>query len=238
VRSISACSATAWSKAEPVDDSVLRDGGATSSGPTALHPAPHASQDDGDMTERTATRLPASVGPLEAGRRLTPRTHESGRPSVKRRVRGVAITRAPRPGPRQAHLEGFDLHGNVAVAADNREALEQLCRYVLRPPIAQECLSRTADRSQASHRHSEGVSIHRHTASEEVAADSEKPRKSSRYGATGGVVDALRTISGRIPLYGSYLLSVSLVVDTLADGGLPHNRHKPRLAGYELGGSE
>ena len=159
-------------------------------------------------------------------------------PSVKRRVRGVAITRAPRPGPRQAHLEGFDLHGNVAVAADNREALEQLCRYVLRPPIAQECLSRTADRSQASHRHSEGVSIHRHAASEEVAADSEKPRKSSRYGATGGVVDALRTISGRIPLYGSYLLSVSLVVDTLADGGLPHNRHKPRLAGYELGGSE
>ena len=25
---------------------------------------------------------------------------------------------------------------------------------------------------------------------------------------------------------------------TLADGGLAHNHHKPRLAGYELGGSE
>jgi hypothetical protein len=25
---------------------------------------------------------------------------------------------------------------------------------------------------------------------------------------------------------------------TLADGGLPHNHHKPRLAGYELGGSQ
>jgi hypothetical protein len=48
-------------------------------------------------------------------------------------------------GPRQAHLDGFDLHANVAVAADNREALEQLCRYVLRPPIAQERLTRTAD---------------------------------------------------------------------------------------------
>ena len=48
-------------------------------------------------------------------------------------------------GPRQAHLDGFDLHANVAVAADNREALEPLCRYVLRPPIAQERLSRTAD---------------------------------------------------------------------------------------------
>jgi hypothetical protein len=48
-------------------------------------------------------------------------------------------------GPRQAHLDGFDLHANVAVAADNRDGLEQLARYVLRPPIAQERLSRTAD---------------------------------------------------------------------------------------------
>src|SRR5262245_39368382 len=48
-------------------------------------------------------------------------------------------------GARQAHLDGFDLHANVAVAADDRAALEQLCRYVLRPPIAQERLSRTAD---------------------------------------------------------------------------------------------
>jgi len=46
---------------------------------------------------------------------------------------------------RQAHLEGFDLHANVAVAANNRDGLEQLARYVLRPPIAQERLSRTAD---------------------------------------------------------------------------------------------
>jgi len=58
------------------------------------------------------------------------------------RVPGIWVTST---GPRQAHLDGFDLHANVAVAADNREALEQLCRYVLRPPIAQERLSRTAD---------------------------------------------------------------------------------------------
>jgi hypothetical protein len=48
-------------------------------------------------------------------------------------------------GSRQAHLEGFDLQANVAVAANNREGLEQLARYVLRPPIAQERLSRTPD---------------------------------------------------------------------------------------------
>jgi Putative transposase len=48
-------------------------------------------------------------------------------------------------GTRQAHLDGFDLHANVAVAANNRGGLEQLARYVLRPPIAQERLTRTAD---------------------------------------------------------------------------------------------
>jgi hypothetical protein len=48
-------------------------------------------------------------------------------------------------GTRQAHLEGFDLHANVAVAANNRDGLEHLARYVLRPPIAQERLMRTAD---------------------------------------------------------------------------------------------
>ena len=48
-------------------------------------------------------------------------------------------------GSRQAHLDGFDLDANVHVAADNRDGLEQLARYVLRPPIAQDRLTRTAD---------------------------------------------------------------------------------------------
>ena len=36
-------------------------------------------------------------------------------------------------GPRQAHLEGFDLHANVWVSANDRAGLERLCRYILRP---------------------------------------------------------------------------------------------------------
>ncbi len=48
-------------------------------------------------------------------------------------------------GARQAHLDGSALHANVAVAANNRDGLEQLARDVLRPPIAQERLSRGAD---------------------------------------------------------------------------------------------
>ncbi len=43
-------------------------------------------------------------------------------------------------GPRHAHVEGFDLHANVAVPAGDRARLEQLCRYLLRPAVAQERL--------------------------------------------------------------------------------------------------
>jgi hypothetical protein len=43
-------------------------------------------------------------------------------------------------GPRQAHLDGFDLHANVWVSAHDRAGLERLARYVLRPPFAQERL--------------------------------------------------------------------------------------------------
>jgi hypothetical protein len=48
-------------------------------------------------------------------------------------------------GPRQAHLDGFDLHANLCVPATNRARLEQLCRSLLRPPMAQDRLRRTGD---------------------------------------------------------------------------------------------
>jgi Putative transposase len=33
-------------------------------------------------------------------------------------------------GPRQAHLEGFDLHANVWVSGSDRAGMERLCRYI------------------------------------------------------------------------------------------------------------
>ncbi len=39
--------------------------------------------------------------------------------------------------PLQAHLEGFDLHAAVSIGGDDRARLERLCRYILRPPVAQ-----------------------------------------------------------------------------------------------------
>ncbi len=46
-------------------------------------------------------------------------------------------------GERQAHVDGFDLHANVAVPAGDRSGLEHLARYVLRPPVAQDALEIT-----------------------------------------------------------------------------------------------
>jgi hypothetical protein len=48
-------------------------------------------------------------------------------------------------GPRHAHSEGFDLHANTAVRAGENERLEHLCRYLLRPPIAQDALEVAPD---------------------------------------------------------------------------------------------
>jgi hypothetical protein len=47
--------------------------------------------------------------------------------------------------PRHAHLDGFDLHANVAVPARDRARLEQLCRYLLRPAVSQDRLQLLGD---------------------------------------------------------------------------------------------
>ena len=56
---------------------------------------------------------------------------------------GDALTAKPASpkGLRQARLGGFDLHANTSVRAKNRPKLERLCRYLLRPPVAEDRLS-------------------------------------------------------------------------------------------------
>jgi hypothetical protein len=46
---------------------------------------------------------------------------------------------------RHAHYEGFDLHADVAIAAEDRQGLEGLLRYGARPAVASERLRMTAD---------------------------------------------------------------------------------------------
>ena len=42
--------------------------------------------------------------------------------------------------PRHAHVAGFDLHASVDAPAVDRTRLERLCRYLLRPAVAQDRL--------------------------------------------------------------------------------------------------
>ena len=49
--------------------------------------------------------------------------------------------------PLQARHTGFDLHAGITVPGEQRERLEQLCRYLLRPPISQERLTLRPDGS-------------------------------------------------------------------------------------------
>ena len=60
---------------------------------------------------------------------------------VRRMGTGVVRPRKERP-PLCAAVEGFDVHANVALAAENRAGLERLCRYGLRAPFALSRLSR------------------------------------------------------------------------------------------------
>jgi hypothetical protein len=69
-------------------------------------------------------------------------------PRAGTRVRRLGDGLAPPAGSRgsrQAHLAGFDLHANVWVGANDRARLEQVCRYVLRPPLAEDRLRRLGD---------------------------------------------------------------------------------------------
>ncbi len=64
---------------------------------------------------------------------------------VTRIVDQAKATALYRPGELCAQLGGFSLHARVRVAACARLRLEKLCRYVARPPIAQERLSLIPD---------------------------------------------------------------------------------------------
>ena len=49
------------------------------------------------------------------------------------------------PGPCHAHAAGFDLHAGLLVRDGQRNRLERVCRYALRPPLAQERLHQTRE---------------------------------------------------------------------------------------------
>ena len=64
---------------------------------------------------------------------------------VLRLRRAVETPSSRRKRPRHARLGGFDLHADTQVQAKNRSRLERLCRYFLRPAIAEDRLSYASD---------------------------------------------------------------------------------------------
>jgi hypothetical protein len=58
--------------------------------------------------------------------------------------RGQAVS-VPPLGRCHARANGFDLHAAVVVPAGDRERLERICHYALRPPVAQDRVSLTHD---------------------------------------------------------------------------------------------
>jgi hypothetical protein len=69
----------------------------------------------------------------------------AGRKTLRLQIPGAADADARRAKPLTATRDGFSLNAAVACRADERKKLERLCRYVARPPLALERLSRDGD---------------------------------------------------------------------------------------------
>ena len=80
----------------------------------------------------------AVQGRVALGDRAGARVHQAGDPLAAAPV-------VPPPGGCHARHCGFDLHAGLCVPAGQPHRLERLCRYVLRPPVAQQRLDLTAD---------------------------------------------------------------------------------------------
>ncbi len=69
-------------------------------------------------------------------------------PDMGKRIRtwgGRGESEEPEPSARRcANVDGFSVHANVSLRAHQRAKLENLCRYMLRPPLAVERLERLA----------------------------------------------------------------------------------------------
>jgi Putative transposase/Transposase zinc-binding domain len=103
-----------------------------------------------DQADEAPTLAALQQASIRGVRALGP---EAGR--LVARLRNPLLVKPPASDrPLHAHLEGFDLHAAVAIDADDRDALERLCRYLSRPAIAQDRLElRAGDITRVTLRH-------------------------------------------------------------------------------------
>jgi hypothetical protein len=147
-----------------LDGVYVRDAG---SGAPVFHPLPAPTEDEvADVARRTAERVQKVL--VRHGRSLDPEADAGDDPLSEQpalaglaaaATRGVDLLgeRAgrptlrlldpdrARPGERAALVLGFNVHAGTAIGARDRRGLEQLCRYLARPPIAQQRLEELSD---------------------------------------------------------------------------------------------
>lgn len=122
----------------------------------------HGVDEDGFAPDRWAEEAPALASMAAAavlGRAATgPRAGARIRRGADGRDDGEAEpARAP---CRHAHHRGFDLHAGILAPAGHTRRLERLCRYALRPPVAEERVQVTPDRQvvlRLRHRWTDGT---------------------------------------------------------------------------------
>jgi hypothetical protein len=96
---------------------------------------------DDDAGDDPLAEQPALAGLAAAAARGVDLLGErAGRPTLR-----LLDPDRARPGEPVALVMGFNVHAGRAIAARDRQGMEQLCRYLSRPPIAQQRLDELAD---------------------------------------------------------------------------------------------
>ena len=100
-------------------------------------------RDGGDSADPSASDVFAEASPLLAG--LAAASVQGlvalgGTPGARpRRVGQTSVVpHMPAPGACHARWEGFDLHAGLRVPAEQRDRRGRVCRYALRPPVAED----------------------------------------------------------------------------------------------------
>ena len=102
--------------------------------------------DGGGMLDEWADEAPVLAGLAAAS--VQGRVALGSRAGAPVRRRGDPLAGATEPsglGRCHARHNGFDLHAGLCVPADQRDRLERICRYALRPPVAHDRLQLTDD---------------------------------------------------------------------------------------------
>ena len=101
--------------------------------------------DEGDVPDVWADETPVLAGLAAASVRGTVALGPHRGARLRRLGDAPESVEAPAPGGCHARANGFDLHAGLVVPAGQRERLEHVCRYALRPPVAGDRVRVTGD---------------------------------------------------------------------------------------------